>query len=66
MLFFMDESGHDRKHTPYELRGGILVPNHLCWKIVESIWHAEQEVFGTKLHDVNVEWKGEYLLRVLL
>ena len=24
-LFFIDESGHDHKHMPYEVRGGFAI-----------------------------------------
>jgi hypothetical protein len=24
-LFFMDESGHDHRNTPYEVRGGVAI-----------------------------------------
>ena len=29
-LLFLDESGHDHKQMPYEVRGGIALPNSGC------------------------------------
>jgi hypothetical protein len=31
-LFFLDESGHDHKQTPYEVRGGVVLSEELLRK----------------------------------
>jgi hypothetical protein len=33
-LFFMDESGHDHKHCPYEVRGGVALRSTKLWNFV--------------------------------
>lgn len=63
MLFFVDESGHDRKVTPYEVRGGLAIPEQRCWPLIEAIGFLELEIFGLRLHSVGIEWKGANLLK---
>lgn len=63
MLFFVDESGHDRNKTPYEVRGGIAVPESKCWPLIEAIGHLEIKLFGIRLHEVGIEWKGTNVLK---
>ena len=36
-FLFMDESGHDHKIAPYEVRGGIAID-------IEKLWHFIQEM----------------------
>lgn len=62
-LFFLDESGHDGKTTPYEVNGGILVPVSKAWPLIQDINAVEEEFFGCRLRDIEVETKGANLLR---
>lgn len=34
-LLFMDESGHDHKNMPYEVRGGIVIHASEVWPFVQ-------------------------------
>ena len=58
----MDESGHDHKHMPMEVRGGIALHVSKLWDFVRA-WHRlELDAFGVPLADFKKEIKGEKLL----
>jgi len=37
-MFFMDESGHDHKTMPYEVRGGFSIHMSKLWPFVQDIY----------------------------
>ena len=62
-LLFMDESGHDHKDSPYEVRGGyaladthgiVYTPQPLVNFMVASVEHVLKEEFGKTLADRGV------------
>ncbi len=59
---FMDESGHDHKIMPYEVRGGIALPVNRLLSFVMGMSALEYDAFGTQLHKFNTEIKGHKLL----
>jgi len=61
-LLFMDESGHDHKNMPFEVRGGIALHASEVWSFVCDFSAAEIECFGVRLPEYNVEIKGSKLL----
>ncbi|MBE7465960.1 MAG: DUF3800 domain-containing protein [Planctomycetes bacterium] len=61
-LLFMDESGHDHKHLPYEVRGGIALADEKLWPFVQAMKKLEVESFGDALHKYRSELKGSKLL----
>ena len=61
-LLFLDESGHDHKHCPYEVRGGVALHASKLWPFVQRVKQAELEAFGARLHDYKNELKGSKLL----
>jgi hypothetical protein len=61
-LLFMDESGHDHKTTPYEVRGGVAIQDRKVWPFIRAIISLEQDCFGVRLADFQKEFKGEKLL----
>lgn len=61
-LLFMDESGHDHRTTPYEVRGGIVLHISKLWPFIQSLQHLELTTFGTLLHEFRTELKGCKLL----
>jgi hypothetical protein len=61
-LFFMDESGHDHKTTPYEVRGGVALPDHRLWAFVQDMQQLEINAFGDSVHRYGKEIKGHKLL----
>lgn len=61
-LLFMDESGHDHKTMPLEVRGGVTLHVSKLWDFVRA-WHRlELDAFGVALGDFKKEIKGENLL----
>ena len=61
-LLFLDESGTDRSHSPYEVRGGVAVHTSRIWPLVQRLHSAELEAFGAHLHEYRKELKGSRLL----
>jgi hypothetical protein len=64
MLLFVDESGHDGKHMPYEVLAGVVVREDNLWNLVKAIRSAEREHFGDYLRNlVCEEVKAKKLLK---
>lgn len=61
-LLFLDESGHDHKITPYEVRGGVVLHAGELWPFVRAVQRLELEAFGTELAQYKKELKGSKLL----
>jgi hypothetical protein len=61
-LLFMDESGHDHKVMPYEVRGGVALHDRKVWPFIRAVSSLEQSCFGVRLADFKKEFKGEKLL----
>lgn len=61
-LLFMDESGHDHKSMPYEVRGGVSIASVNLFKIIQDIQKSEESIFGCRLSDFKTEFKGSKLL----
>lgn len=66
----MDESGHDHKSAPYEVRGGICVHVSKVWALTQKIKGLEYFCFGDHLHHYKAddketapELKGKKLLK---
>jgi hypothetical protein len=61
-ILFMDESGHDHKQMPYEVRGGIALHASRVWAFALQMRELELRTFGVHLHDYGSEVKGDKLL----
>jgi hypothetical protein len=61
-LLFLDESGHDHRTMPYEVRGGIALHASELWSFVQELQRLELASFGTMLHQFQKELKGCRLL----
>ena len=61
-LLFMDESGHDHKQTPYEVRGGVAIHAGRLWPFIQSVQRLELDCFGAVLSLYQKELKGSTLL----
>jgi hypothetical protein len=61
-LFFIDESGHDHKNTPYEVRGGVVLHAKELWNFIQAFRTLEEACFGTQLSEYQIELKGSRLL----
>jgi Protein of unknown function (DUF3800) len=58
----MDESGHDHRHMPYEVRGGIALHASKLWPFVQAMARLELTAFGGQLAQYKKEFKGSKLL----
>lgn len=61
-LLCMDESGHDHKNTPYEVRGGVALRIEKLWPFVQAMRRLETLSFGDTLSKYGKELKGHKLL----
>lgn len=61
-LFFIDESGHDHIHMPYEVRGGVAIHVGQLWSFVQAMQRLELDCFGCRLEDYGKEIKGATLI----
>ena len=61
-LLFLDESGHDHKQMPYEVRGGIALEDSKLWPFTRAVQQLERECFGCSLSLFQKELKGSTLL----
>lgn len=61
-LLFMDESGHNHKELPYEVRGGFALADTHLWPFVLDILRLELLCFGVPLAAFKLEVKGMKLL----
>lgn len=61
-LLFLDESGHDHKHMPFEVRGGVAIHASKLWNFIQAWRRLEEDCFGTTLVAFGKEAKGHKLL----
>jgi len=61
-LFFIDESGHDHKTMPMEVRGGVALHARKLWSFIQGWQRLEQDAFGVYLREYGKEGKGYKLL----
>lgn len=61
-LLFLDESGHDHRQMPYEVRGGVALEDSRLWPFVQAMRRLELDCFGGELHQFQTELKGSNLL----
>ena len=61
-LFFVDESGHDHRIMPYEVRGGFAIHVGRLWPFVQAMQRLELDCFGCRLTDYGKEIKGSTLI----
>jgi len=61
-LLFLDESGHDHKVMPYEVRGGVAFHSSELWSFIRAMRSCEESAFGCVLSRYGVEIKGSKLL----
>lgn len=62
-LLFMDESGHDHKNMPMEVRGGVAIHTSKIWSFVQGWNTARAEIFSEHLLELGDEIKGSELLQ---
>lgn len=47
-LLFVDESGQDRRQSPYEVLAGIAVEDKVLWSLIRQLGDAEEHHFGVR------------------
>lgn len=62
-FLFIDESGHDRKASPYEVLAGIAIRDRDLWDVISRLREAEIRSFGRRYSDGRRELKGSKLLK---
>lgn len=62
-FLFIDESGHDRKASPYEVLAGVAVQDRDLWNLVNALHAAEIQHFGRRYSAGRAELKGTKLLK---
>lgn len=62
-LLFIDESGHDRRDSPYEVLAGICLEDRDLWSFICQIQDAETHYFGQRVTSGLLELKGKELLK---
>lgn len=62
-FLFIDESGHDRKASPYEVLAGVAIRDSALWKLTNDLHGAEISHFGRRYSAGASELKGTKLLK---
>jgi hypothetical protein len=62
-LLFLDESGVDRRDSPYEVLAGVAIEDRRLWKLILRVQDAEGESFGLRLASLGLELKAKDLLK---
>lgn len=61
-FLFIDESGHDHRQMPFEVRGGLAIADDRLWGLLREANQLELDCFGTHLVEFKSEIKGDHLL----
>ena len=60
---FIDESGQDQRHSPYEVLAGLAVEDRRVWPLIRDLSDAQQHIFGMRLFEAyGREAKAQKLL----
>ena len=62
-LLFIDESGHDRIASPYEVLAGVAIQDRVVSAVIDRLHDAEYRRFGRRYSDGLRELKGKALLK---
>lgn len=62
-FLFVDESGHDRKASPYEVLAGVAIRDRDLWRLINSLHEAEVRNFGRRYSSGTSELKGTKILK---
>ncbi|WP_324133583.1 DUF3800 domain-containing protein [Bosea sp. (in: a-proteobacteria)] len=47
---FIDESGQDQRHSPYEVLAGIAIEDRRIWPLIRQLSDAQMHIFGMRLY----------------
>lgn len=60
---FVDESGQDQRHSPYEVLAGVAVEDRQIWPLINQLKDAQKQWFGIRPFDAfGAEAKSKELL----
>ena len=62
-FLFLDESGLDRRESPYEVIAGIAVEDRDVWNLIDTIKEAEDRLLGIRYSREREEVKGRKFLK---
>ncbi len=62
-FLFIDESGQDRKASPYEVLAGVSIQDSELWNLIQRIHDLEKDIFGMRISEGNLELKAKKLLK---
>jgi hypothetical protein len=62
-FLFVDESGQDRRESPYEVLAGVAVEDRQLWDLILDIHTAEERFFGQRISNGHLELKATKLLK---
>jgi hypothetical protein len=62
-LLFIDESGQDRRHSPYEVLAGLAVEDRDLWNLITAIKQTELSCFGRRYAEQEHELKAKRILK---
>jgi hypothetical protein len=62
-LLFIDESGVDRRESPYEVLAGVAIHDRQLWGLIRKMQGAEIACFGKRYTSDEGEAKGKSLLK---
>ena len=62
-LLFIDESGHDRSASPYEVLAGVAIQDQAVRAVIRRLHEVEIHSFGRRYSDGPRELKGRVLLK---
>lgn len=62
-LLFIDESGHDKKDSPYEVLAGVAIEDKELWPLIKALHALEITCFGQRYAEDERELKGKKILK---
>jgi len=62
-FLFIDESGQDRRESPYEVLAGVAIEDRDLWNLIQAIREAEIRHFGGRYTLGTRELKAKKLLK---
>jgi hypothetical protein len=62
-ILFVDETGQDRRKSPYEVLGGVAVEDSRIWSLITALQQTEIEHFGRRTTRAQEELKARKLLK---
>ncbi len=62
-FLFIDESGQDRRDSPYEVLAGVAIEDRDLWNLIQAVQDSELLNFGTRYSHGVRELKGKKLLK---